>query len=95
MLPLRARQRKKIKKNKLTPFLRKSYYGRKRLLTGKRHFVSSLIEYSAGAALESSHRKIPFFSLLVSSDKPTNKNKVPNPMQADVICNTGASISLA
>ena len=88
------RQRRRINKNKLAPFLRKSYYGRKRLLTGMRHFVSSVIEYSVGAALESSHRKIPFFSLLVSSDKPTKKNKVPNPMQADVICDTGASISL-
>merc|ERR1712082_467374 len=42
-----------------------------------------------------SYRKIQFFSLLVSSDKLTKKNKVSDPMQADVICDTGASISLA
>ena len=94
-LPLRSRQKKKSKKNRVAPILRRTYYGRKRLMTGIRHFVSSVIEYSAGAALESSHRKIPFFSLSVSPDKPNKKNKVPNPMQADVICDTGASISLA
>ena len=79
----------------MAPILRRTYYRRKRLMTGMRHFVSSVIEYSAGAALESSHRKNPFFSLSVSPDKPTKKNKVPNPMQANVICDTGASISLA
>ena len=31
----------------------------------------------------------------MSSDKLTKKNKVPDPIQADVICDTGASISLA
>ena len=59
-------------------------------MTGIRHFVSGIIEYSAGAALESSNRKIPFFSLSVSPDKPTKKNKVPDLMQANVICDTGA-----
>ena len=59
----------------MTPILRRSYYGHKRLMTRKRHFVSSVIEYAAGAALESSFRKILFFSLLVSSDKPTKKTK--------------------
>ena len=54
-----------------------------------------MIKYSVEAALKSSHRKIPFLSLSVSPDKPTKKNKVPNPMQADIICDTGASISLA
>ena len=32
---------------------------------------------------------------MVSPDKPTTKNKVPEPIQANVICDTGASISLA
>ena len=94
-IPLRSRQKRKTKRNRVAPILRRTYYGQKRLMTGIHHFVSSVIEYSAGAALESSHRKIPFFSLSVSPDKPTKKNKVPNPMQADVICDTSASISLA
>ena len=94
-IPLRSRQKKKTKRSRVAPILRRTYYGRKRLMMGIRHFVSSVIEYSAGAALESSHRKIPFFSLSVSPDKPTKKNKVPNPMQADFICDTGALISLA
>ena len=64
-------------------------------MTGKRHFVSSVIEYTAGATLGSSCRKIPFYSLSVSPEKPTKKNKLPDPIQADVICDTGASISLA
>ena len=64
-------------------------------MTGMRHFVSRVIKYSAGAALESSNRKIPFFSLSVSPNKPTKKNKVLDPMQTDVICDTGVSISLA
>ena len=64
-------------------------------MTGKRHFSSSVVEYAAGTTLGSSCRKIPFYSLLVSPEKPTTKNKVPDPIQADVICDTGASISLA
>merc|ERR1712101_102777 len=80
---------------RIAPILRRTYYGRKRLMTGTRHFVSSVIEFSAGAALQSSDRKIPFISILVSPDKPTKKNKVLNPSQTDVICDTGASIILA
>merc|ERR1711867_318029 len=64
-------------------------------MTGTRHFIPSVIEYSAGAALQYSDRKIPFISLSIAPDKPTKKNKVPNPLQTDVICDTGASISLA
>ena len=92
---LDTRQKRRMKKNKWAPILRTSYYGRKRLTIGKRHFVSSAIEYSAGATLGSSARKIPFYSLLVSHDKPTSKNKVPEPIQVNVICETGTSISLA
>ena len=90
-----TKKRKGNKRNKLLPILLRSYYGRKRLMIGKRHFVSSVIEYTAGATLGSSSRKIPFYSLSLSPVKPTKKNKVPNPIQADVICDTGASISLA
>ena len=93
-LPLDIKPKKKLKRNRLTPILRRSYYGPKRLMTGKRHFISSVIEYAAGATLGSSFRKIPFYSLLVSPDKPTTKNKVPDPIQANVICDTGTSISL-
>ena len=90
-----TKQTRKTKRNRLAPILRRSYYGRKRLMTGKRHFVSSVIEYAAGATLWSSCRKIPFYSLSVSPEKPTKKNKIPDPIQADVICDTGTSISLA
>lgn len=90
-----TKQTRKMKRNNLTPVLRRSYYGRKRLMTGKRHFVSSVIEYTVGATLGSSCRKIPFYSLSVSPEKPTKKNKLPDPIQADVICDTSASISLA
>ena len=62
---------------------------------GVRHFVSSVTEYAAGASLGSSARKIPFYSLLVSPIKPKTKNKIPDPMRASVLCDTGASISLA
>ena len=79
-LLLDTKQRRKLKGNRLAPILRRSYYGRKRLMTGKRHFVSSEIEYAAGATLGSSCRKIPFYSLSVSPEKPTTKNKVPDPI---------------
>ena len=93
-IPLGQRRKRKSKK-RAAPILRRTYYGRKRLMIGTRHFVSSVIEYSAGAALQSSDRKIPFITLSISPDKPTKKNKVPDPLQTDVICDTGASISLA
>ena len=92
---LDTKRHKRLKKQNLAPILRTAYYGHKRLTVGKRHFVSSVIEYSAGASLGSSSRKIPFYSLLVSPMKPKTKNKVPNPARANVLCNTGASISLA
>ena len=92
---LDTKRRKKLKKHKLAPISRTSYYGQKRLMIRKRHFVLSVMEYFAGASLGSSARKIPFYSLLVSPQKPTTKNKVPDPIRADVICDTGASISLA
>ena len=62
---------------------------------GVRHFVSSVTEYAAGASLNSSSRKIPFYSLLVSPIKPKTKNKMPDPVITSVLCDTGASISLA
>merc|ERR1711867_164091 len=37
----------------------------------------------------------PSYSLLVSPIKPKTKNKIPDPMRASVLCDTGASISLA
>ena len=92
---LNTKRRKKVRKHKFAPILRTAYYGCKRLTVGKRHFVSSVIEYAAGASLGSSSRKIPFYSLLVSPMKPKTKNKLPDPIIASVLCNNGASISLA
>ena len=86
---------KKTRRRKLAPILRTAYYGRKRLMGGVRHFVSSVTEYAAGASLGSSARKILFYSLLVSPIKPKTKNKIPDPTRASVLCNTGVSISLA
>ena len=60
-----------------------------------RHFVSSVTEYAAGASINSSSRKIPFYSLLVTPVKPKTKNKTPDPVVTSVLCDTGASISLA
>ena len=64
-------------------------------MVGIRHFVSSVTEYTAGASLGSSSRKIPFYSLLVSPMKPKTKNKLPDPTRASVLCDTGAPLSLA
>merc|ERR1711867_21281 len=77
------------------PILRTAYYGQKKLMGGIRHFVSSVMEYVARASINSSSRKIPFYSLLVTLIKPKTKNKTPNPVITSVLCNTGASISLA
>merc|ERR1711873_287083 len=88
-------QWKRTMRRRLAPVLRTAYYGRKRLMGGVRHFVSSVTEYAAGASLGSSARKIPFYSLLVSPIKQKTKNKIPDPMRASVLCDTGASISLA
>ena len=41
---------------------------------------------------------IPYDLVLLSDglpEKPTKKNKVPDPIKADVICDMGASVSLA
>ena len=94
-ITLKIKRRKRLRKHNLAPILRMAYYSCKRLMVGKRYFVSSVIEYSAGASLGSLSRKIPFYSLLVSSMKPKTKNKEPNPARANVLCNTGTSISLA
>ena len=91
---LDMKRRKKVKKQNLAPIMRTSYYGCKRLTVGRRHFVSSVIEYSAGAMLGSSARKILFYSLLVSPQKLTTKYKVPDPIRTNVLCDTGTSISL-
>ena len=74
--------------------LRKGYYGRKRFRRGHRHYVSSVIEYTAGSTLGASARNILFHMLLMSAYKPNNKNKNFNHQEAFVLCNTGASISL-
>ena len=92
---LLERKPKRKMKHKVAPILRTSYYGRKRMMIGKGHFVSSAIESSAGDTLGSLSRKILFYSLMVSPKKPTTKKKVLNPIRADVICDTGASVSLA
>ena len=58
---------KKTRKRKLAPILRTAYYGRKRLLGGIRHFVSSMTEYSAGATLRTLQGRFhstPYSSLL-------------------------------
>ena len=91
------RQKKPLRKRKysLAPILRMCYYGRKRMMTGKRHFISSVVEYSMGSTLGPSSRMIWFYSLMVSPEKLTKKNKVPDPIKADVICDMGASVSLA
>ena len=65
------------------------------MMTGKRHFISSVVEYSMGSTLGPSSHMIWFYSLMVSPEKPTKKNKVPDPIKADVICDMGASVSLA
>ena len=47
------------KKIIIPPTLRKGYYGRKRFRRGHRHYVSSVIKYTAGSTLGASARKIP------------------------------------
>ena len=79
----------------MSPMLRRGYYGRKRARRGYRHFVSSALEYTAGSSLQASARKIPFYTLLMSANKPSNKNKNQQHQDAFVLCDTGASISLA
>ena len=80
---------------KFSPILRTAYYSWKRLMGGVRHFVSSVTEYAAGAFINSSSRKIPFYSLLVTPVKPKTKNKTPDPVITSVLCDTGTSIGLA
>ena len=82
-------------RRKFTSILRMAYYGRKRLMGGVRHFVSRVTKYAAGASLNLSSRKIPFYSLLVFPIKPETKNKTPDLITTSVLCDTGASISLA
>ena len=65
------------------------------MMTGKRHFISSVVEYSMGSTLGPSSCMIWFYSLMVYPEKPTKKNKVPDPIKVDVICDMGASVSLA
>merc|ERR1712112_130692 len=88
-------KQKRAMRRRLAPILRTAYYRRKRLMGGVRHFVSSVTEYAAGASLSSSSRKNAFYSLLISPIKPKTKNKTPDPVTTSVLCDTGASISLA
>merc|ERR1712082_280574 len=53
-------KQKRAMRHRLAPILRTAYYGRKRLMGGVRHFVSSVTEYATGVSLGSSSRKIPF-----------------------------------
>ena len=75
--------------------LRRGYYGRKRARRGYRHFVSSALEYMARSSLQASSQKIPFYTLLMSANKPSHKNKNQQHLEAFMLCDTGASISLA
>ena len=79
----------------MSPMLRRGYYGRKRARRGYRHFVSSALEYSAGSSLQASSQKIPFYTLLMSANKPSHKNKSQQHLEAFPMSDTGASISLA
>ena len=56
--------------------------------------MSSALEYSAGSSLGPESRKIPYYPLLLSSIKPSTKSN-KEIMETHVLCNTGASISLA
>ena len=56
---------------------------------------ASIREYTAGSSLQASARKIPFYTLLMSSSKPSNKNKSQQHLDAFVLCDTGARILLA
>ena len=55
----------------------------------------SVIEYTAGLTLGASARKIPFYTLLMSAYKPNNRDKNKIHKEAFVLCDTGASISMA
>ena len=79
----------------MSPILQRGYYGRKRARRGYRHFVSSALEYTAGSSLQASFQKIPFYTLLMSANKPSHKNKSQQHLDAFVLCDTGASILLA
>ena len=72
VIPQKVRRKKRIK---IPPTLRKGYYGRKRFRRGHRHYVSSVIEYTAGSTLGASARTIPFYTLLMSAYEPNNRNK--------------------
>ena len=86
---------KSMRRYLMSPILRRGYYGRKRARRGYRHFVSSALEYTARSSVQASSRKIPFYTLLMSANKPSNKNKNQQHLDAFVLCDTGASISLA
>ena len=79
----------------MSPVMRRGYYRHKQATRGYRHFVSSAIEYTVGSSLQSSSRKIPFYSLLIATSKPNHRNKKQPPEDTMVLCDTGASISLA
>ena len=55
-------KRRHKKKVIIPPTLRKGYYGRKRFRRGHRHYVSSVIEYTAGSTLGALARRIPFYT---------------------------------
>ena len=79
----------------MSPILRRGYYRRKKCTRGHRHSVSSTLEYMAGSTLQASSRKIPFYTLLLATSKPNQRNKKQPPLDAFMLCDTGASISLA
>ena len=56
---------------------------------------TSVLEYTAGSSLQASSWKIPFYTLLMSANKPSHKNKSQQHIEAFVLCDIGASISLA
>ena len=79
----------------MSPVLWKGYHGRKRARRGYSHIVSSTLKYTSGSSLGASARNIPFCTLLMSAKQPSNKNKVQQHLNAFMLCDTGASISLA
>lgn len=86
---------KSRKKMIIPPTLCKGYYGRNRFRRGHRHYVSSVIEYTVGSTLGASARKIPFYTLLMSAYKPNNRDKNKIHQEVFILCDMGASISLA
>ena len=60
-----------------------------------RHFMLSALKYTAGSSLGASTRKIPFYTLLMSANKPSSKNKNQQHQDTFVLRDTGASILLA